>query len=422
MFPAFPRSILTSLLLTALCAAAASAAPFSTGVRYPLPLADNSSKALFRPQLRVLDDANGDGHRDLAVAMPRNSLWTFVSKPSRVYESRLTNTATTSVLASGDFNGNGSIDIVVGDATQSSIGRQTSFSLLYGSSDATFEWLSTVGLDVLGPNAYLADLVTGDFDGDTKLDVAVIDADPLNNLRNYANGSGGTVFYRNSIAVAYGRGNGQFDTSRPRIATIAYPQSLTTADFENDGRPELIVVGAESKTVQIASNSVARPLGSQYANVLLHAATENADIIDVATAYLNADNKLDLAILFYSQEPDAGRRYHLRTYLNTSTGAQPFAYTALLPTVDFDAAPGAIALANVTGDPNVDLIVSTRRADRPGLTIYPGDGTGGFGPADPLPERFSGEDVIAADLDSDTKVDLAVIDRSGHFLVVYWHL
>lgn len=393
----------------------ASSAPYTAGVRYALPTADTDSRGAFRARLRVVDDLNSDGRRDLAIGMAQFSVQVLLSGPARTFTQASFGNPTTSALASGDFKVDGKVDLVVGN--------ETSFTLLVGDGSGQLTPLTQVSLDVLGPHACVEDLVAGDFDGDGKLDVAVIDADPLNNFRTYANGGGGSGFYRNSVAVAYGRGDGTFDTSRPRIAVSAYPQHLIAADFQSDSRPELIVASAESKTLQIASNSTASPLGSQYGIVSLHAATDQADIIGVAVGALDNDIKLDLAVLFYSHEPDInGRRYFLNTYRNTSSGTQPFAYTSALTALAFDAAPGSVALANVSGDGNVDAIVSTRRDDRPGVAIYPGNGTGGFGAADPLPERFAGEDVVVADFDNDSKMDIAVVDRSSHAVVVYWHL
>lgn len=414
MFPSFHRSILPGLAL-ALLSAPAAAAPYAAGVRYPLPTNDTDPRGAFRTHLRVVDDLNADGRRDLAIAVPQVAVQVLASGPSRTFASSSVGNAAASALATGDFDGDGDIDLVVADAT--------AFRLLAGSGDGRFETRATVNLDVLGPHACVEDLVAGDFDGDGDLDVAVIDADPLNNFRFWNGGTGGSMLYRNSVAVAYGLGDGRFDTTRPRIGVTAYPQRLVAVDFERDGRPELVAVGAESKTVQVAFNNQTHPLGSQYRSVLLHASIEHADILDVAAGNLDGDTKPDLGVLFYSHDPDIdGRRYRLQSYRNTATGAQSFAYTSPSPAIAFDAAPGAVVLADVVGDGSVDAVVTTRRDDRPAVTIYPGDGAGGFGAPDALPERYAADDLVAADFDNDGKTDLAVVDRSRHAIVVYWHL
>lgn len=410
------KCLLCAIALMPLCAGSVTAAPYAAGVRYRLPAGDLDPRGAYRARLRVVDDLNGDGRRDLVYATPDAVVQALISTTPRAFGPRDVGTATTAAFASGDFNRDGKIDIVAGNAT--------SFTVFAGNGDGTFAAATTVNLNVLGPNAGVEDIAAGDFDHDGKLDVAVIDADPLNNFRTWTNAGGNPVFYRNSVAVAYGLGNGQFDTtSRPRIGTTAYPQRLSAVDFENDGRPELIVVGAESKSIQIAYNNATHPLGSQSGTVFLHAPSEHADIVDVGAARLDGDTKPDLAVLFYTHMPDPqGHRYLLRPYRNTATGAQPFAYGSTLPAVGFTAAPGALALADVTGDTRADAIVTSRAGDRPAVTLYPGDGNAGFGAPDPLPERYVAEDLVAADLDNDGKIDLAVIDRSGYAVVVYWHL
>lgn len=407
------QSAVSAALL--LMSSLAFGAPFGTGTRYPLLTDDADTRGAFRVSLRVIDDLNSDGRRDLAVKLPHVPVQVLLSGPSRTFASRSVGNATAvSALTSGDFTGDGKIDLAVSD--------EASFAVLAGDGFGNFTALPKTDLDVLGPHASVEDLVSGNFDTDNRLDLVVIDADPLNNFRSYP-GSSGPIFYRNSIAVAYGRGDGSFDMSRPRVGVNAYPQRLAAVNFQDDGRPELLIVGAESKTLQIATNSATSPLGTQYGTVFLHAASDQADIIDVAAAELdNSDSKLDLAVLFYAHTPDAnGRRYFLNTYRNTATGTPPFGYANALTALAFDAAPGAVALANVSGDASVDAIVSTRRDDWPGVTVYPGNGAGGFGAADVLPERFAGEGLVAADFDNDGKVDIAVVDQTSHAVVVYWH-
>jgi hypothetical protein len=71
-------------------------------------------------------------------------------------------------------------------------------------------------------------------------------------------------------------------------------------------------------------------------------------------------------------------------------------------TVSLESEPTAIEVADVDGDGGLDLVAATRS----GLSILPGDGTGGFHGALALPGAGSASIVRAADIDADGGVEI----------------
>src|SRR5271170_166015 len=112
-------------------------------------------------------------------------------------------------VAVGDFNGDGRIDVVVGNALAS----PPTISVLLGKADGTFA--PAVDYPVDGNPISVA---VGDFNGDGKLDiVALFGAD-------FA-----------QVSVLLGNGDGTF---KPYMATTAGPggNNIVVADFNGDGK------------------------------------------------------------------------------------------------------------------------------------------------------------------------------------------
>jgi hypothetical protein len=173
---------------------------------YPLPSGLDTVSSL------ASGDFNGDGHLDLVFAgtagvyvLLGNGDGTFGSPAFFNSAASSLNTA----VAAGDFNGDGKLDLAVSNFTANTI------SILIGNGDGTFQLPVEYQVDPL-PSV----IVAADFNGDGKLDLAV------ENSR--------------TVSILLGNGNGTF---QPKVD---YPagtslNDMTIGDYNGDGILDLAV-------------------------------------------------------------------------------------------------------------------------------------------------------------------------------------
>jgi hypothetical protein len=131
----------------------------------------------------------------------------------------------------GDFNGDGKVDLAVVNATGSkNTDFKTTVSVLLGNGNGTFQ---SPRSSVAGTKASF--LISADFNGDGKLDLAV--ADP---------GS-------NDIAILLGFGNGYF-LPAIKVAAGNGPAWIGSIDFAQTAAPDLIVANSGSDNLSVLSN------------------------------------------------------------------------------------------------------------------------------------------------------------------------
>ena len=134
-------------------------------------------------------------------------------------------------VALGDLNGDGRLDLVTGNAP-SYLSPGSSLSVLLGRGDGTFEPRVDYVVDGWPQRIGLADL-----NGDDKLDVV------------WSNGTGGT------FSVWLGRGDGTLaaaQTATFAIGNNANLRSLGIADFDGDGKPDIVLADADRSGVLVA--------------------------------------------------------------------------------------------------------------------------------------------------------------------------
>ena len=179
----------------------------------------------------VTGDFNGDGKQDFAIGFQQNldsgTLAVFLGKGDGTFQSPMSSAVPPGAvtLVTGDFNGDGKVDLAL--MTSSIIGLVSAMNntkdavlMLLGKGDGTFT------PSVTYPVGPFADMIAaGDFDGDGKPDLAVVNA------------SGGTTDTSSTIGLLFGKGDGTFTagTSIP----LAYLESVAAGDFNGDGKLDL---------------------------------------------------------------------------------------------------------------------------------------------------------------------------------------
>jgi hypothetical protein len=167
----------------------------------------------------ALGDFNGDGILDIAAGndvFAANELLIMLGNGDGTFQTPIVypvgGTGPPNSIAVGDFNGDGILDLAVGGST---------LAVLLGNGDGTF-----------GPTAYYpygwGPVVSADFDGDGILDLAV----------------GGNGYF----VTLKGNGDGTFQTG-VNHTIFQGTMTLAVGDFNGDGLPDLAVSDSHSSAV-----------------------------------------------------------------------------------------------------------------------------------------------------------------------------
>lgn len=263
-------------------------------------------------------------------------------------------------LIIGDFNQDGKPDVI--SSYYSPFTSQGEISLLLGNGDGTFQPAKFY------PTGQLSlSLVSGDFNQDGLLDVAVADS-----------GTPGAV------AVLLNKGGGMFQS------TVLYPSGngtigLVAADFDGDGKLDLAASNFNDSVIQIL-------LGNGDGTFRLGPTSPVQSPYELVAGDLNGDGKIDLVV-----------RTQLQPYAVAMLGNGDGSFQA---PIAIKASPvSAAALADLNGDGILDLATAMSTG---GIGILLGNGDGTFGPIHTYREaNESLSDVTFADLNGDGMVDIA---------------
>ena len=326
----------------------------------------------------VAADLTGDSIPDLAVvtsSVDFSGVTVFPGLGDGSFDSRILTPELhqPTAVAVGDFNGDQKKDLAV---TRGSVGGSV-VSILLGNGDGTFG----VPIDyAAGSNPQW--VAVDDFNGDTKLDLAV------------ANDMG--------ISILIGTGTGTFGSSTA-VAAGGAATYVATGDFNGDSKKDLAVVNGSANTVSILFGSGTGTFGSP---------TSYATRVgpgSVGVGFFNGDSKPDLAIpTFFG---GSGGSSAVAILQNGASGN--FNFRAEYAT---DSRPVGIVVSDFNGDGKADLAVANNFADN--VFIFPGTGLGTFG----APTEFVVGDrpdwLAAADFNGDGRQDLAVVNGNSNTITL----
>jgi hypothetical protein len=277
-------------------------------------------------------------------------------------------------VISGDFNGDGKLDLATTN-------RSNVLSVFLGNGDGTFQPHVDypTGNDSWG-------IATGDFNGDGILDLAV------------------TNFDDSTLSILIGNGDGTFQ-AQVNYATGQNPISVTAGDFNRDGKLDLAVANETSSTVSVL-------LGNGDGTFRAHVDYSTAQTPwSVTTADFNKDGKLDLAVA------DNETNGLVSILLGNGDGTfQTHRDYATGPYAD------SVVAADFNGDTILDLAVASEDGNGSSagnaVSILLGNGDGTFQPHVDYPAGVSVNSVFAADVNGDGKLDLITASQLDPAAVV----
>jgi len=294
------------------------------------------------------------------------------------FEIRTGTPTPTNSLVSGDFNGDGKLDVATSTGA--------TLSILLGNGDGTFS-VNTYATTAQS----VGTLVAGDFNGDGKLDLAF--PDPSNNL----------------LHTLLGNGDGTF-TEISTTPTGNDPVWSVAGDFNGDGKLDIAVVNLVDGNVSILlGNGDGTLTPKSTVNV---GTTPNT----IVTADLNGDGILDLAVV------NTGSN-NVSILLGGGDGT-----FTLKSSPSVGSSPFGIVASDFSGDGKVDLAVTNMCGSRPGcthrgegsLSILTGAGDGTFSMTFVQMYGYNYPKGIAAgDFNGDGKIDLAVVGLNESVALVF---
>ena len=272
-------------------------------------------------------------------------------------------------VVTGDFNGDGIMDMAV------SVTGANAVDIYLGTGDGNGNFGAAVSYPVGGgPTA----IVTGDFNHDGHLDLAV------------ANTSG------QSVSILLGQGDGTFKAGGSYSAGFG-PLALGVGDFDGDGNLDLAVVDFGTSNSGYVAILRGKPDGSFQEWLPTYSIGEFAATIAVGD--FNGDGKPDLAVGFAGTNGGASQ-----VVILTNNGSGGFQSGAVL-TALVSGGIASVTAADFNGDGKLDLAAVS--AYGTSVTIFQGNGNGTFNSVSSSPTVGRGPQWVAAgDLNGDGKMDL----------------
>jgi uncharacterized repeat protein (TIGR01451 family) len=337
----------------------------------------------------VVGDFNGDGKPDIAVLnadsnnvsiLLNNGDGTF--QPAKNFDVGNSMTA----IFVGDFNGDGKLDLALFLPGNPAVASDGEVRILLGNGDGSFQTPVVTTLTT-GAN----EIAPGDFNGDKKADLILVNTDPVT-----------SAITLNFLA---GKGDGTFQVAQQIQAHGFDAVALAVADFNRDGKLDLAFSMGGSVQIVLGQGN-----GTFQSGVTV--SVESTFSVDrIQTPDLNDDGKTDLFVdsnalvdipcTIFHHPPCRATIHHQERFPGQGDG------TFASGLVD-NSLGSVVIFADFNGDGKLDAFVSAS-----GINLGRGDGT--F-----TPSVFSLSTLVTAatDLNNDKLADLVSLDSANNNVVV----
>ncbi|HEY6765955.1 MAG TPA: VCBS repeat-containing protein [Candidatus Sulfotelmatobacter sp.] len=382
---------------------------FRAALDYYVPYTNPSLNSSLEAGLVATGDFNGDGIADFVIGNCCDStvgVTVFLSRGDGSLQAGVNygSGGTLEFVVVGDFSGDGKLDIAAADISNGDV------QLFQGDGQGNFTVGGTYATD--SGNGAPFGMVTGDFNHDNHLDIAVL------NTNN------------NDVGVLMNDGTGAF------LAPVTYAlsnsgYSLAAGDVNGDGYTDLLVAlsnGSGGVALLLADSTTPGTFMAETDVNLINNSFTYLNPTVITVGDLNGDGKMDFAVTIddftlYSGVYNQGVAVALgngdgtfQTPILYSATAQSTANVSWQPPD-----PTFIQIADINGDGKQDLVYSNTSYGTVGVLFGNGDGT--FGVAS---EYASGNGpggstygLAVADMNGDGALDVVTADYgSGEITVL----
>lgn len=222
----------------------------------------------------------------------------------------------------------------------------------------------------------------------------------------------------NSVSVLLGRADGTFGTAAA-FPSGAAPRSLAVGDFNNDGSLDLATAGEGASVSVLLGDGAGRFAAPRTMAVSLPVdPSVQLDALSVAVGDFNKDGKLDLAAT--SQEEYSYGGYYsyygwwggtaYRGYVNVLLGDGTGGFSAQNTTQINSGSPLDVEVADLNADGKLDVV--TANEDTGTVSVLLGIGDGTLGTARDFTTGWYPRAVTVGDFTGDGKLDLVTAGQS----------
>jgi hypothetical protein len=326
-----------------------------------------------QPYSVTVGDFNSDNHLDLAVAnLNTADVGILLGYGDRTFATVRTYSSGVSsgpsFVGVGDFNNDNHSDIAVANFIANSV------VVLFGFGDGSF-LLGTAYTTGIGSGPYA--LAIGDFNNDTRLDIAVA------NLLS------------NNIGVFLGFG------SEPYAGVTTYftgagsqPHSVAVGDFNSDGRSDIVIANYGTNNVLILLG-----YGSGiFVYWILYSTGDSSAPYSVAVGDFNSDNRLDIVVT----NSESNNVVIFRGF-----GDGTFATEAKYSTGD-RSRPYTVVIRDFNNDNKLDLAIANSGTSNALLLYGLGNGTFGMETSYPLGYDYLPYSIAVTDVNQDGWMDIVI--------------
>ena len=323
-------------------------------------------------------DINGDNKVDLVTANDTdNTASVLLGNGNGTFQAKRSfgTGSNPAFVAVGDFNSDSRSDLVTADYNDNKA------SVLLGNGDGTFQTRQTFGTGG-APNS----VAVSDLNGDGKSDLVIADR--------------GILASGNTASVLLGNGNGTFQ-ARQTLSTGTGPDSVAVADFNGDGKSDLVTMDEANDTASVL-------LGNSNGTFQARRVFSTGDQPwSVTVADFNSDGAKDLVTANYGN----GNGNTASVILGNGNGT--FQAEEAIST---GTGPCWVAEGDFNGDNKVDLVTANDTDNTASVLL--GNGNGTFQARQTLSTGTGPWAVAVGDVNADGVKDLVTGDHASNSVSV----